>query len=80
MYQKILKEGNGKNKYLRCPDLQYNSFEVLRSAIAQDKTDLECEETVEAKNSGNDSGFITYLDIIDFYVKWLDYSGYLKSE
>ena len=39
-YQKILKEGNGDKKYLRCPDLRYNNFEVICSVIALYKVDL----------------------------------------
>ena len=31
LYQNTLKEGNVYQKYLRCPDLRYNNFVVLRS-------------------------------------------------
>ena len=59
LYQKILKEGNGDHKYLRCTDLWYNNFEVLRSEIALDKVNLECAETVKYKPTRNYSGFIS---------------------
>ena len=40
MYHNVLTEVNGNNKYLMCPNLQYNNFEVLHSAIELDKADL----------------------------------------
>ena len=60
MYHKFLKEGNGYHKFIRCPDLGDNNFEVLRSEITLDNVDIDCAETVKAKPTGNDSGFITY--------------------
>ena len=42
-----------------------------------DKVDIECVGTVKAKPTGNDSGFITYSNRINFDSKWLDNSGYL---
>ena len=48
MYQNLLKVSNSDNKYLMCPDLWENKFEVMRSKIALDKIDLECAETVKA--------------------------------
>ena len=71
MYQNISKEGNGDQKYLRCPDLQDNKFEVLFSAIALDKITLDCAENVKAKPAGNDLGFITYSNTINFLVNGL---------
>ena len=50
------------------------------SAIALDKVDLVCAETVEAKPTGNDSGFITYSNKIYVYGVWLDNSGYLITK
>ena len=76
MYQDILKKGNGAHKYLRCPDLWDNNFEVLRSEIALDKVDLGCTETGNSKPTRNDSGFITYQKHY-FSGIWLDNSGYL---
>ena len=69
MYQDILREFNGDQKYLRCPDLQDNKFDFLRPTISLDKVDLECAETVKAKPTGNDSGFITYSSTINFASK-----------
>ena len=39
--------------------LQDKKFEVLCSAVLLDKVDLECSETVKAKPTENDSGYIT---------------------
>ena len=48
-----MKEVNVYYKYLRCPDLRYNNFDILSSSIALDKLDLVCSERVKAKlNSG----------------------------
>ena len=80
LYQDILREFNGDQKYLRCPDLQDNSFEVLSSEITQDKIDLDCAETVKAKPTVNGSGYITYSDTINFNGKQLDNSGYLRTQ
>ena len=66
MYQNILKESDDYHKFLRCPDLWDNNFEVLSLEIALDKVDLECAETVKSKPTGNDSGFIPYSNIINF--------------
>ena len=41
------------------------------------KVNLQCAETVIAKPTGNDSGFITYSITINFAIKWLVSSGYL---
>ena len=49
LYQNILKESNGDHKYLRCPDIRDNNFEVMRPAITLDKVDQNCAETVEKK-------------------------------
>ena len=38
LYYNFLKEGNSDHKFLRCPDLWDNNFDVLRSAIALDKS------------------------------------------
>ena len=80
MYQNILKEGDGAHNYLRCLDLRYNNFEVLRPEISLDKVDLVCEETVKNKPTRNDSGFITYSNTIYFYGIWLDNSVYLITQ
>ena len=42
LIQNLFKEGNGDHKYLRCPYLRDNNFEVLCSKIALDKVNLEC--------------------------------------
>ena len=42
MYQKLSKEENYNHKFLRCPYLRVNNFEVLRLAIALNKDELEC--------------------------------------
>ena len=52
--QKILNGDNGDQKYTRCPDLQDENFEVMRSSISLDKFDLECAETVKTKPTIND--------------------------
>ena len=48
--------------------------------MALDKVDLEFEETVKVKPTGNDSGFITYSNTINFASKWLDTSGYILNQ
>ena len=80
VYQKLLKEGNGDNKFLRCPYLQDNNLGVMCSSIQLDKVDLECAETVRAKPTGNDSGSIVYSKTINFSGIWLDNSGYLITQ
>ena len=80
MFQIFLKEGNGDNKFLRCPYLRDNTIEVLCSEIALDKVDLDCAEAVKAKLTGNDSGFITDSNPINFSSKWLYNSGYLMIQ
>ena len=45
-----------------------------------DKIDLECAETVKAKPTVNDSGFIAYSNTINFSSKWLDKSVYLITQ
>ena len=47
------------------------------SETALNKADLEGAETVKAKHTVNDSGFITYSNEINFAGIWLDNSGYL---
>ena len=47
----------------------------MRSEISLGKVYLECAETVEAKPTRNDSGFINYLNTINFASKWLENSG-----
>ena len=80
IYQNILKEGNGNKKCLRFPDIQDNKFDILRSAIVLDKVDQVCEETVRAKPTGNDSGFITYSKNIYISGIWLYNSGYIITQ
>ena len=48
--------------------------------MALDKVDLEFEETVKVKPTGNDSGFIAYSNTINFASKWLDTSGYIINQ
>ena len=47
IYKKLFEEINYYHKYLRCPDLQDNNFEVLSRAIILGKVDLVCEKTVK---------------------------------
>ena len=68
MYQNILKEGNGDHKYLRCPDIWDNNFEVLRPSITSDKIDLDCAENVKSKPTVNDSVFVNYSNTTNFLV------------
>ena len=60
VYHNFLKKNNDYRNLLRCLDLLDINFEVLSSSIALDKLDVECAENVEAKPTGNDSGFIKY--------------------
>ena len=60
VHQFFFKERNGDHKSLRCPDLQYNNFEVMRSESALGKINHNCAENVKAKPTGNDSDFMTY--------------------
>ena len=48
IYQNSLKEGNGDNKYLWCPDIIYKNFEVLHLGIILDKVEFECAGTFKA--------------------------------
>ena len=41
---------------------------------------MVCEETVKAKPTENDSGFIIFPNKIQFSVIWLDSSGYLINQ
>ena len=72
LYQNLFKEGNGDHKYLMFTDIRDNNFEVLHSAIALDKVDLEFSETVKAKPTKNNSGFITYSNTISFSSNFLE--------
>ena len=56
------------------------NFDVLSSAIALNKIDLDCAETVKSKPTGNGSGFITYSKKINVYGIWLDKIGYLITQ
>ena len=60
IYQRLLKEGNADQKYLRCPDLQDKNFWNIRSAITFNKADMAFAETVKPKPTGHDSSSITY--------------------
>ena len=53
IYQRVLKELNGVQKYLRCPDLRDKKFEVMRSDIKLDKVYLVCAEIVQEKSTRN---------------------------
>ena len=63
-----------------CKYLQDNNFEVLVSAIALDKVDLNCAYTFKAKPTRNSSDFITYSNTINFDSKWLEKSGYIITQ
>ena len=80
MYHTILNKVNGNQKFLRCPDLSDKNFEVLHLYITLDEINLDCELTIEEKSNGNDSGFITYSNTINFASKWLDNGGYLITQ
>ena len=80
MYQNLSKEGNSDSKFLRCPDLLYNKCEVVPSAIALYKVDLDFAATVKAKPTGNDSGFITYSNKINVTSKLLNNSVCLITQ
>ena len=58
IHRGILKGGNGDHNYSRCQDIRDKKFEILHSAIALDKLNLECSETVDAKSTINDTYFI----------------------
>ena len=58
IYQTPLKEGNGYHKYLQCPDIQDNNFEIMCSTISLNKVDLACSKTVKAKPTGNYSALL----------------------
>ena len=60
LYQKLLKEDNGYQKCLRCKDVRDKNLEFLCSENSWDKVDLEWSETIKAKPTGNNSGYITY--------------------
>ena len=80
IYQTPLKEGNGYHKYLQCPDIQDNNFEIMCSTISLNKVDLACSKTVKAKPTGNYSGFITYSNTVYVAGIWLDNCGYLITQ
>ena len=66
VHQNLLKEVNSDHKYLQCPYLQENNFEVPRSAILLDKEGLACAETIKVETTINGSSFITYSNTIYF--------------
>ena len=80
MYQKFLKQGNGDQNLLRCPDIQDNNFEVLCSKIILDKVDLECAGTVKDKPTGIIQVLLPTQHTINFSSEWLDNSGYLITQ
>ena len=80
LYQKLFKEGNGDQRYLRCPYVRDNNFEVLFSEIALYQVDLECAETFKSNSTVNGSVFITYSNTINFSGEWLDKSGCLITQ
>ena len=53
---------------------------VLCSETPLDKTDHNFLDNAKAKTDGNDSGFITYSNKMNFYGKWLYNSGYLINQ
>ena len=52
----------------------------MSSEITLDKFYLQCAGTVKAEPTGNNSGFITYSNTINFYSKQLDNSGYIITQ
>ena len=52
------------------PDPPDKKFKVLYSVLALDKVDLVCAETIKAKPTVNNSGFITYSNQIYFSSIW----------
>ena len=56
--QSILKEGNVNHRYLMCPELWSNNFEVIVAAISLNKVDLGCKDILIAKHTSDYSGFI----------------------
>ena len=77
IYQRILKNGDGGHKYLRCPYLRDSDFDILCPDIALDKVEQTCGKTVKAKPNEKYSGFITYSNRVYFYCIWLDKYVYL---
>ena len=72
LHHNLLKEVNVDNKYLSCLDIWDKKFEVFRSLIALNKVNLDFAETVKAKPTRNDLGFITYSNTINFQVNGLN--------
>ena len=79
LYQRIFKVGSGDHKFLRCPYLQDNNFEVLCSSIALDKVGVERAGNIKSKPNGNGSSFITYSNKKKSGI-YLDNSGYLITK
>ena len=80
MYNKLFKEGNGYHKFLMCPDLRDNNFEVLCSVITLDEINLYCAENVKTKFTGNNSVFITYSNKINLVSEWLDNTDFILTQ
>ena len=76
LHQNILKEGNGYQKYLMCPDLWDRNFQVVCSEISLYKVDLKCVETVKSKPSVDYSGLLP-TQTQSFSSIWLDNNDYL---
>ena len=66
MYQIFLKGGELDHKYLRCPDIWDNNYEVLIADIILYKVDLVFAEPVKAKPTINDAVLNTYSNTIYF--------------
>ena len=77
IYERIFKSFNGDHKYLRCPYLKYNNFDIMSSSIMLYKVDPVCAKTVKSKPTVKYSGFITYSNIIYFSGIWLDKCYYI---
>ena len=78
--QILLKESNCDHKFLRCPDLQDNNFEVIHLEITFNKVCLDCAGTVKAKHTGTYSVFITYSNTINLASKWLYNRVYIITQ
>ena len=52
----------------------------MHSKITLDTIGLDCAKNVKSKPTRDDSGCITYSNIINFSGKWLDNGGYLITQ
>ena len=77
--QRILREGNGDHKYLRCPYLQDKFLGYVYRYFIY-KVEFVCAQKDRAKPTSNYSGFITYSNTIGFSGSWLDNCSCLINE